>query len=74
MNLNYKKATLHLLLTASLLLVLLTPQHLFAQADSTKVADSAQNKEAVAAEATEEESSLISPSVEFFTVQKPITL
>ncbi len=60
-KLQHKKGFRQLVLFAGLLILLLVPSGLFAQTDTT-----AQQEEAVA----EEESSLISPSVEFISVQK----
>ncbi|MGF2413964.1 hypothetical protein [Ferruginibacter sp.] len=58
-----KKAVQQLLVTTCILIMLLIPVGLFAQADSTKA-------EVPAAEEVKEESSLISPSIEFLSVQK----
>lgn len=58
-----KKTVQQLLVMACMLIVLLIPAGLFAQTDSSKAA-------APAAEEVKEESSLISPSVEFILVQK----
>jgi hypothetical protein len=58
------KTVQRLFVTACILIVLLIPAGLFAQTDSTTAATPA------AEEVKEEESSLISPSIEFLSVQK----
>jgi hypothetical protein len=59
----------HLAILVSLLIMLHVPGTLFAQADSTQ-ADSTKTAAPATVEAEEKESSLISPSIEFLTVQK----
>jgi hypothetical protein len=61
----FKKGFQQIFLSVAFMLTLLISGNLFAQTDSTKT-DSTQKEEA----AVEEESSLISPSVDFVSVQK----